>query len=63
MKKIDTTYTIKVTIEEVNTITEALHKAYKEAKTLLLSEDATELRELRNSFANLCNRSYMGEDA
>lgn len=68
MKTTDTIYRIELTEAEVRTITEALEEATKErrehrddgeqsAKAYFRAHD------LRNGFAHLIGRSYMGVDA
>lgn len=68
MKKIDTSYTIELTTKEVNVIVDEFHFLYKMCKEGAEkgecdAEHLRELRDIRNSFASLINRSYMGKDA
>ena len=72
MKKIQTVYNIELTPEEIEAIATALHGEYKTLKTTAQEsieqsrrtyEKMQIYRELRNSFADIINRRYMGEDA
>ena len=74
MKKLDTIYKIEVTAEEVEAITTALHGEYKFIKDMRTKAETPEksqelynkmelVRSIRNNFADICNRRYMGEDA
>ena len=57
MKVTGKTYNVELTEAEVNTLVKVLEDEYKyRAKT-------PEIRELRNAFADIINRHYMGEDA
>ena len=63
----------KLTNDEINLITTALHGQYKTCKEVAkkngsdtqpyIFEDMSLARELRNAFGNIVNRTYMGEDA
>ena len=68
----NTVHTIELTPKEIDMITTALHGQYKTERELYEKDDETygrfydamnEARDLRNAFANLINRSYMGVDA
>lgn len=78
MKVNETLYNVTLNPKEIDTITNALHACYKETKEQyikLLTEEhdahdeitlynrKNELKEIRDSFANLINRVYMGHDA
>lgn len=78
MKVNETLYNITLNPKEIETITNALHAAYTETRDAyreLITEEhnahdenvlynrKNELREIRNSFANLIGRSYMGQDS
>lgn len=72
MKKIEATYKIELTPAEIEIITTALHGEYKTLKTTAaesidesrrIYERMQPIKELRNDFANLINKTYMGEDA
>lgn len=67
-------FTVELTTEEIELLTTALHGEYKFIKKLQsentnpseaprLYEKRKTLQALRNSFAALINRFYMGEDA
>ena len=58
------TITISITEREADIITTALHKMYRPIKDEhgFANDKAIELRELRDAFANIIHRSYMGED-
>lgn len=72
MKVQEKIFVTTLTEKEIEYITEALHKIYKEMKIQNSDKDANvyvnttktaELRILRNEFASLIGRAYMGEDA
>ena len=74
MLKIAHKFTVELTTEEIELLTTALHGEYKFIKNLRaenanpseaprLYEKQKALQALRNSFAALVNRFYMGEDA
>ena len=65
MKISTKSFDVNLTEREVEIITNALHKIYKPLKEeqKYTNPEATEVRELRNAFAGLINRHYMGEDA
>ena len=65
-------YSVSLTEDEIDIIANALHACYKEIKeTPQENQDESRkayermqpIRKLRNSFAQLIYRSYMGEDA
>lgn len=58
-------FEVNLTEREVEVIATALHKSYRPLKDEhgYSNAEASELRELRNAFAGLVNRHYMGEDA
>lgn len=57
MKVTGKTYNVELTEAEVNTLVKVLEDEYKyRGKT-------PEIRELRNAFAEIINRHYMGVDA
>ena len=65
-------YSVTLTEDEIQTIVNALHACYMDMKeTPQESKEESQktyvrmqpLKELRNSFANLINRSFMGKDA
>lgn len=72
MKTLTKTFTIELTTDEIEIITTALHGQYKHNKEMIMdnpknpeyiTKHMMEAQALRNSFANLINRSFMGEDA
>lgn len=72
MKVLATTFTIELTKDEIEILTMALHDEYKFCKDLQpdnikdrkrIEEKTENTRELRNNFAGLIAKSYMGEDA
>lgn len=72
MKTLERSFTIELTTDEIDIITTALHGQYKHNKEMLfdkptspeyITRHMTQSQELRNSFAHLIGRSYMGEDA
>ena len=73
MKTIEQTYKVELNVDEVRAIADSLHAEYlkfRHAYESATSQDAPKiykdvsmLRTLRNSFANIIGRSYMGEDA
>lgn len=58
-------FNVELTEREVNIITSALHTRYMPVKKEhgYSNPEATEVRELRNDFASLVGRYFMGEDA
>lgn len=72
MKTIDTVYRVELTADEVEIITTALHGEYKfiraereksQENAARLYDKMRDVRTVRNNFADLCGRRYMGEDA
>ena len=74
MKIIEKRFFVELTESEIETITTALHAEYKfrredaekeqdAPRKARRSADACEARSLRNVFADLIGRRYMGEDA
>lgn len=72
MKTVETVYRVELTADEVELITTAMHGEYKflRAEREKSQDNAERLyskmkavREIRNNFADLCGRRYMGEDA
>lgn len=72
MKTLEKVYKVELTTDEIEIITTALHGEYKFCKGLRpdnqeeskrIYNKICAVREIRNSFASLVNRSYMGEDA
>lgn len=72
MKMIEKTFTIELTEQEIEIITTALHGEYKHIKEMKcdspehsrkMHEKMVNIRGIRNSFASLIGRMYMGEDA
>ena len=63
------TFTLQLTPDEIEIITTALHGQYKTDKELneqnsaLYHDRMVLARKLRNDFADMINRRYMGEDA
>lgn len=74
MTTISTLTRVELTRDEIETITSALHEEYKRLTELANAEetpqhkaayslDASAARRLRNDFAKIIGRSYMGADA
>ena len=78
MKVAATLYNVELNSKEINTIVNAIQAAYLETKeeyealpnraevyddVRKLNDRLSELKELRNSFAQLVNRQFMGKDA
>lgn len=72
MKTLSTTYNISLTKNEIALITTALHAEFEKQRDLWEKDEETygkyydwmnDARDLRNAFAGLINRSYMGKDA
>lgn len=72
MKTLETVYKIELTTDEIEIITTALHgeyKFYKEQRPDNINESKRiydkiiAVRTIRNEFANMINRSYIGDDA
>ena len=66
MMVIYNSFTVTLTVQEVEAITDALHGAYKSInaeKQPVMAERKNEYRELRNGFASLINQNFMGLDA
>ena len=72
MKKLETIYKVELTTDEISIITTALHdeyKFYKEQRpdtideSKIICDKIQSVRTIRNEFARLINRSYMGDDA
>ena len=72
MTVIKKTYTIELSEDDVELITTALHGQYKTESELYQNDDdiygryydaMNKARDLRNTFAKLINRAYMGADA
>lgn len=72
MKLESKTYSVSLNEDEIDVIVNALHACYMDMKETPQEskEDSQKtyvrmqpLKELRNSFANLINRSFMGKDA
>ena len=72
MKTLEKSYKVELTTDEIEIITTALHGEYKfckesrpdtidESKRIYNKMQA--VRTIRNEFASMINRSYMGEDA
>ena len=65
-------YSVELNKGEIEIIVNAIHAAYQELKCMVPENQSESrktyermqpLRELRNSFASLIGRSFMGEDA
>ena len=65
-------YSVELTNDEIELIVNVLHATYKEIKEAPQRDQEESrkaymrmqpLRELRNAFATIINRSFMGEDA
>lgn len=73
MKTIEKTVKITFTLDEIELITTAMHGEYKHIKDLInnctpeqrrrLIEKCDNVKTIRNNFAELINRHYMGDDA
>ena len=72
MKLESKSYSVSLNEDEIDVIVNALHACYMDMKETPQEskEDSQKtyvrmqpLKELRNSFANLINRSFMGKDA
>lgn len=72
MKILNTVHTIELTTDDIELITTALHGQYKTEQELWTQDDdpygryydaMNQARDLRNMFAGMINRSYMGADA
>ena len=75
MKVLNTVHTIELTTKEIELITTALHGQYKTERDLYMKDNDSkaycgkyydamnEVRDLRNVFAKITGRVYMGEDA
>lgn len=64
MKAVGTSYTVDLNTAEISEIASALHEQYMKHREG--GGDCTVIRELqtlRNDFAKLINKSYMGYDA
>lgn len=64
MTIINKTITISITERDADIISDALHKVYRPIKDEhgFANDKAAELRGLRDAFATIIHRSYMGED-
>lgn len=58
-------FNVELTEREAEIIANALHKLYRPVKDEYgyANPEATEIRELRNAFAGLIGRYYMGVDS
>ena len=72
MNTLSKNFIIELTADEVDVIATALHGQYKHNKEMLsdkpinpeyITKHMVQAKELRNTFANLLNRQYLGEDA
>lgn len=73
MTVLNTTHTIELTTTEIDIIATALHGQYKSDKELhenspkdqpaYIYQHMKLAQELRNSFGNIINRTYIGADA
>lgn len=72
MKTLENLYKIELTADEIEIITTALHDEYKFYKekspdtideSKIICDKIQSVRTIRNEFARLINRSYMGYDA
>ena len=70
IKTLDKTFVLEITSSDINTITDALHelytvkrKEYNEHGGEKLYNEWVSFRELRNEFASLIGRNFMGKDA
>lgn len=75
MKKINTKFQVELTTEEISILTNALNDRYMDIKEAFennnvstayakqLGEEKTIVRNLRNDFADLIGRCYMGREA
>lgn len=62
--KVTRTFSVELNTEEVENITTALHELYKTLKDVNKNAEAiSRTWELRNGFASLIGRAYMGVDA
>lgn len=74
MKKINTKFQVELTTEEISILTNALNDRYVDIKAMLgknnistsyakqLEEEKVVVKNLRNGFANLIGRCYMGRE-
>lgn len=75
MKKINTKFQVELTTEEISILTNALNDKYMDIKAMLennnvstayvkqLGEEKTIVKNLRNNFADLIGRYYVGNEA
>lgn len=72
MNRIETTYKVELTADEIEIITTALHGEYKFIKELKCknqdeiikrNDKINKVRTIRNEFGSIIDRSFMGEDA
>ena len=74
MKTVETLARVELTREEIEIIASALHDRYKALRAEAAAEagtktgaarsiDASDARNLRNSFSDIIGRRYMGEDS
>lgn len=72
MKTLEKIYKVELTTDEIEIIETALHSEYKFCKELRpdtidesqrIYNKMQAVRTIRNEFASMVNRSYMGEDA
>lgn len=75
MKKINTKFQVELTTEEISILTNALNDRYMDIKAMLennnvstayvkqLGEEKTIVKNLRNDFADLIGRHYVGNEA
>lgn len=57
MKLLETTFVVELTKDDIEVIAGALHSCY------MANRSDVEAQALRNAFAELVNRRFMGEDA